>query len=62
MKQTAMQKLLKQIVLKKVKDSVYLLPAITDVQINELLKEEEQQIEHYYDKGFKDAMIKYRKD
>lgn len=40
---TALQKFLKQIVLKKVKGSVYLVPAICDFKIDEALEEEQKQ-------------------
>ena len=40
---TALQKFLKQIVLKQVKGSVYLVPAICDFQIEEALEEERKQ-------------------
>lgn len=40
---TALQKFLKQIVLKQVEGSVYLLPAICDFQIDEALEEERKQ-------------------
>ena len=44
---TALENFLKQIILKKVEGSVYLLPAITDVQIVQALKEEREQGEQY---------------
>ena len=40
---TALQKFLKQIVLKQVEGSVYLVPAICDFQIEEALEEERKQ-------------------
>lgn len=40
---TALQKFLKQIVLKQVEGSVYLVPAICDFQIDEALEEERRQ-------------------
>jgi hypothetical protein len=40
---TALQKFLKQIILKRVKGSVYLVPAICDFQIEEALEEERKQ-------------------
>ena len=40
---TALQKFLKQIVLKQVEGSVYLVPAICDFQIDEALEEERKQ-------------------
>jgi len=40
---TALQKFLKQIILKKVEGSVYLLPAICDYQIDEALENERKQ-------------------
>ena len=40
---TALEKFLKQIVLKQVKGSVYLVPAICDFQIEEALEEERKQ-------------------
>lgn len=39
---TPVQEFLEQIILKKVKGSVYLLLAITDTQINDLLEKEKQ--------------------
>ncbi len=39
-KDTPLQRFLNQIILKKVKGSVYLIPAITDIQIEEALKDE----------------------
>jgi hypothetical protein len=44
---TALENFLEQIILKKVEGSVYLLPAITDVQIVQALKEEREQGEQY---------------
>ncbi len=41
---TALQEFLEQIILKQVNGSIYLLPAITDIQINEALEKEKQQI------------------
>lgn len=41
---TALQEFLEQIVLKQVQGSVYLIPAITDVQINEALENEKKQL------------------
>ncbi len=41
---TALQEFLDQIVLKQVNGSVYLLPAITDVQIEEALEKEKKQL------------------
>jgi hypothetical protein len=40
---TALEKFLKQIVLKQVEGSVYLVPAICDFQIEEALEEERKQ-------------------
>ena len=40
---TALEKFIKQIVLKQVKGSVYLVPAICDFQITEALEEEKKQ-------------------
>ena len=40
---TALEKFLKQIVLKQVEGSVYLVPAICDFQIDEALEEERKQ-------------------
>mgnify|MGYP003403465472 FL=1 len=46
---TALQEFLEQIVLKQVQGSVYLLPAITDIQIAEALEKEKKQIiDSYY--------------
>ena len=47
-KKTALQEFLEQIVLKKVEGSVYILPAITDIQIEEGLEKEREQIELAY--------------
>lgn len=41
---TALQEFLEQIVLKQVQGSVYLIPAITDVQIEEALEKEKKQL------------------
>lgn len=41
---TALKKFLKQIVLKQVNGSVYLVPAICDTQIKESLEEERKQL------------------
>lgn len=45
---TVLERFLKQIVLKQIKGSVYLLPAITDIQINEALNEEKIQLQILY--------------
>lgn len=50
MQKTALQEFLEQIVLKQVQGSVYLIPAITDIQIKEALeKEKDQLIEAFND-------------
>lgn len=51
MSKTAIQELLEQIVLKQVDGSVYLVPAITDIQIKEALAKEREQIEEAYVRG-----------
>jgi hypothetical protein len=57
---TALQEFLEQIVLKQVNGSVYLLPAITDVQIKKALETEKQNLIDAYDAGaiaWSDAVI-----
>jgi virulence-associated protein VapD len=44
MQKTSLQEFLEQIVLKQVQGSVYLIPAITDIQIKEALKKEKKQL------------------
>lgn len=50
-KKTALQEFLEQIVLKQVKGSVYLLPAVTDIQIKEALEKEIEQIKEAFVAG-----------
>jgi hypothetical protein len=50
-KKTALQEFLEQIVLKQVEGSVYLLPAITDIQIKEALEKEIEQIKEAFVAG-----------
>jgi len=48
---TSIQTLLEQIVLKQVQGSVYLVPAITDIQIKEIVDLHRKEIEDSYKKG-----------
>ena len=65
---TALEKFLKQIILKQDKGSIYLVPAICDFQIENALKEEKNQTKSYsekdmdnaYDKGWEDATKKVK--
>ena len=56
---TPMQEFLKQIILAKKEGSVYLLPAITDVQIEELLEKEKQLNKKYFDAGITTERLYY---
>ena len=53
---TALGKFLEQIILKKVEGSVYLLPAITDVQIDQALKDEQTKLDDAYKCGYADGI------
>ena len=67
MKKTALQKFLAQIILKQVKGSVYLIQAITDIQIEEALEKERKQIQsahlagQNYDELDEETEIQYYK-
>jgi hypothetical protein len=50
-KKTALQEFLEQIVLKQVEGSVYLLPAVTNIQIKEALEKEIEQIKEAFVAG-----------
>lgn len=50
---TALHEFLDQIILKQVEGSVYIIPAITDIQINEALAKERRQIEDAHAHGIK---------
>jgi hypothetical protein len=59
MEKTSLQIFLEQIVLKQVKGSVYLIPAITDLQIEEALKKEKEQMCKMYVQGRNDNHLDY---
>jgi hypothetical protein len=48
---TAIQEFLEEIILKQVKGSVYLCPAIMDIQIQKALEKERKQIEDAFSAG-----------
>lgn len=54
---TAMQDFLEQIVLKQVQGSVYLVPAIMDIQRAESLEKEKQQMIDAYKKGYEQRVV-----
>lgn len=56
-KKTALQEFFEQIVLKQVQGSVYLIPAIMDIQRDESLEKEKQQMIDAYKKGYEQRIV-----
>ena len=54
---TALQDFLEQIVLKQVQGTVYLIPAIMDIQRDESLEKEKQQMIDAYKKGYEQRIV-----